>query len=653
MTEDTATTKRPVLSLAGRLIGMSVLVILGVSVLLWYPFIIHLRNEELKKNVAFAESQMDAVKRALHYGMLTNHRDSIRQTVESLGSPDNVLWIKILDAHGNLRYSSSKSGAGAILLESVSSGSEKSRLIRLAGGRRAVVSSEPIFTSPSCYTAKCHVHAEEQGILGRVEFAISLHPADAAIRSQGYTIAAFGFVFVAALSVSLYFIVRHFVLKPVAFLTEGIQKVASGEIAHSITVDSGDEFGILAANFNAMTRRLQERNSAITEEIDHYRASLLHAQKMEAIGTLSAGVAHDFNNILTGIIGYAELAAEEISEPAAKEYLERVLELTMKATSFTRQILLIGRKLPPTRQPVDMNYLIGDSMKMLRRMVEESIEIRLSLKPGLRSVDGDPSQITQVLMNLVVNARDAIGKDGLIEIRTGEAVVDEEYCRHYAYAKNGDYVTVSVKDTGEGIPEQIRDRIFEPFFSTKSSKGKGTGLGLAVTYSIVKAHGGWINLYSEVGKGAEFRVYLPVVTSDAGHAEARLDSQDLPRGTETVLLADDEEVIRGLGFSILSGLGYSVITAANGEEAVKLYREHRADISLIIMDRVMPRMDGIQAYHLLKEIDPGVRVIISSGYAADEAPGLREAGVLGFLDKPYRVADMAVMVRQAIDWKDE
>jgi signal transduction histidine kinase/CheY-like chemotaxis protein len=648
LSEDNSATRQPCLSLAGKLIIMSVLIILGVSLLFWYPSIVHMQKEELHKNINFAESQMDVIKRALYYGMLTNRRDYVGQTVNSLATTENILWIKVLDAHGVVRFSSIRSGFDVSANESPRSGNGRSRFVREVEGGRAVVMTEPILNAPSCYIASCHIHSREEKELGEIEFAFSLQSADAYIRKQGYAIGAFGVVFIIVLSIPLYLVVHHVVLAPVSRLTEGIRKVAAGDLSHAINVDSKDEFGILADNFNAMTGKLKERTNAITKELDEHRLSLLHAQKMEAIGTLSAGIAHDFNNLLKGIIGYSELALEECQAPGVKEYLGRVLELTEKATDFTRQILLIGRKLPATRQPVNMNHLIEDSMKMLRRMVEETIEIRVSPKANIRPVDGDPSQITQVVMNLVVNARDAINKGGVIEIRTGDALVDEEYCRHYVYAKPGHYVTVAVKDTGEGIPEEIRDRIFEPFFSTKT-KGKGTGLGLAVTYSIVKAHGGWINLYSEVGKGSEFRVYLPTVAAESVPDKTRLQKQELPRGTETILLADDEELIRALGSSILKGLGYNVITAVDGEDVVRIYGERRADISLVLMDRVMPKVDGIEAYRLLKGINPGVKVIISSGYAADEAGGLRESGVLGFLDKPYRVAEMAKIVRKALD----
>jgi CheY-like chemotaxis protein len=208
-----------------------------------------------------------------------------------------------------------------------------------------------------------------------------------------------------------------------------------------------------------------------------------------------------------------------------------------------------------------------------------------------------------------------------------------------------------VSDTGEGIPKEIRERIFEPFFTTKS-KGKGTGLGLAVSYSILEAHGGWITFYSEGGKGTAFTVYLPTFSmkpDTALNSRGLSQNQVLPGGTECILLVDDEQVIRRLGTSILRRLGYQVITASDGEEAVRVYRERRDEIALVIMDRVMPKIDGIEAYGLLREINPGVKVIISSGYAADEARNLTESGVLGFLDKPYRMAEIARMVRNAID----
>jgi len=645
------------LSLASKLLIASVLIIVGISVLFWLPSIVHIQKEELNKNVNFAESQMDVIQRALYYGMLTNNREFIKQTIESLASMDNILWIRITDSKGNAHFSSVRDEVSAWPDSAMGNVRDKERrtsMMKEVRGQRVFEIIQPIHNVHPCYTAKCHAHPKDQKILGRIETGYSLRSVDAYISKQKYTLAAFGFVFISVLFVPLYLIVQHFVLSPVALLKEGIQRVTAGDLSHSIEIDTKDELGMLAKSFNSMTRKLEEKSNAVTKELDEYRTSLLHAQKMEAMGTLSAGIAHDFNNILTGILGYSELALEETTHQPVKEYLQRVLELTQNATEFTKQILFIGRKLPPTSQPLDITQVVADSMRVLRRMVEENIEIRLIPQAGLHTVNADQAQISQVLMNLVVNARDAMPKGGVIEIRTGESHVDEEYCAHYAYAAQGHFVTITVSDTGDGISEEIRTRIFEPFFTTKL-KGKGTGLGLAVSYSIVKAHGGWIHFYSEEGKGTAFTIYLPAFGSGPDtvvNSREVSQKQALPKGKECILLVDDEEVIRDLGESILRGLGYEVVTASNGEEALRVYKERCDEIALVIMDRVMPKIDGIESYKLLKGINPHVRVIISSGYAADEALNLKELGVLGFLDKPYRMAEMARMVRRSIDRGD-
>jgi signal transduction histidine kinase/CheY-like chemotaxis protein len=645
------------LSLASKLLIASVLIIVGISVLFWLPSIVHIQKEELNKNVNFAESQMDVIQRALYYGMLTNNREFIKQTIESLASMDNILWIRITDSKGNAHFSSVRDEVSAWPDSAMGNVRDKERrtsMMKEVRGQRVFEIIQPIHNVHPCYTAKCHAHPKDQKILGRIETGYSLRSVDAYISKQKYTLAAFGFVFISVLFVPLYLIVQHFVLSPVALLKEGIQRVTAGDLSHSIEIDTKDELGMLAKSFNSMTRKLEEKSNAVTKELDEYRTSLLHAQKMEAMGTLSAGIAHDFNNILTGILGYSELALEETTHQPVKEYLQRVLDLTQNATEFTKQILFIGRKLPPTSQPIDITQVVADSMRVLRRMVEENIEIRLIPQAGLHTVNADQAQISQVLMNLVVNARDAMPKGGVIEIRTGESHVDEEYCAHYAYAAQGHFVTITVSDTGDGISEEIRTRIFEPFFTTKL-KGKGTGLGLAVSYSIVKAHGGWIHFYSEEGKGTAFTIYLPAFgpgPDTVVNSREVSQKQALPKGKECILLVDDEEVIRDLGESILRGLGYEVVTASNGEEALRVYKERCDEIALVIMDRVMPKIDGIESYKLLKGINPHVRVIISSGYAADEALNLKELGVLGFLDKPYRMAEMARMVRRSIDRGD-
>ncbi|KAF0145371.1 MAG: putative aerobic respiration control sensor protein ArcB [Nitrospirae bacterium] len=238
---------------------------------------------------------------------------------------------------------------------------------------------------------------------------------------------------------------------------------------------------------------------------------LIQSQKMEAIGTLAGGVAHDFNNILTGILSYVQLAEMKTSEPYVKKALKQIFNLSQKASDLIKQILLMGRKFPPVFTVINLNSFIEDSLTTFQRIIEDNIEIKLSISKEFPYVKADPAQINQALMNLTVNARDALlEKGGTIKIKTDVFEPDEEYCQQFPYAKRGRYAVISVADSGHGIPEEIKDRIFEPFFTTKAV-GKGTGLGLSVTYSVVKNHGGWINFYSESEKGTEFLMYLPAI----------------------------------------------------------------------------------------------------------------------------------------------
>jgi signal transduction histidine kinase/ActR/RegA family two-component response regulator len=445
--------------------------------------------------------------------------------------------------------------------------------------------------------------------------------------------------------------VRHHLIRPIKILRTGAIEIGNGNFNVKVDVKNNDEIGVLANEFNKMASDLKKLYEDLKNEEAEKRnlqAQLFQSQKIEAIGTLTAGIAHDFNNMLTGIIGFSELAQVQASGQV-KERIDKVLEISDRAANLVRQILLVGRKILPEQRPVDINKLIEDSISMFRRILEENIEIKVFPQTNLPIVEADPSQITQVLMNLVVNARDSMPDGGTITIKTEGLYIDEDYCRNYSWAKSGNYVTISVMDAGEGIPDKIRDRIFEPFFTTKEV-GKGTGLGLAVTYSIIKNHGGWINFYSEVGKGTEFRVYLPVADINTVLVEEDLlMDKPLPRGTETIFLIDDEQIILNLGESILHGLGYKVITASDGEEAVKIYRERGNEIALVILDKVMPVMSGIEAYKNLREINPAVKVILSSGHVIDNMQELRKSGFANFLNKPYRMADVAKVVRKTID----
>lgn len=443
--------------------------------------------------------------------------------------------------------------------------------------------------------------------------------------------------------------VKGNLVKPMRILRKGAVEIGKGNFGYNVDVKNKDEIGVLAKEFNKMShdlKRLYENLKNEEEEKRKLEAQLFQSQKMEAIGTLTAGIAHDFKNMLTGIIGFSEIAREEASG-TVKEKIDKVLKISAQAVELTKQILIIGRKILPEQKAININKLIEGSINMFNPLLGDKTKIVVLHQTDLPVVEADPSQITQVLMNLMVNARDSMPDGGVIKIKTEGLYVDEEYCRHYSWAKTGNYVSISVLDNGNGIPDKIRDRIFEPFFTTKDV-GKGTGLGLAVTYSIVKNHGGWINFYSETGKGTEFRVYLPAIDIAVTEEGSSLE-EILPKGTETVLLVDDEQMMRSVGESILQNLGYRVITVSDGEEALTIYRERANEISLVILDKVMPEMGGIEIYRLLKEINPQIKVILSSGHVIDEKENFKELGISAFLDKPFRMSEMAKLVRNTID----
>ncbi|MGO9566222.1 MAG: PAS domain S-box protein [Desulfomonilaceae bacterium] len=386
----------------------------------------------------------------------------------------------------------------------------------------------------------------------------------------------------------------------------------------------------------------------VSQEVGLQR-QLLQAQKMEAIGTLAGGIAHDFNNILQVALGYSELllTGKSGKDPDYDD-LQKINQAARSGADLVRNLLTFSRKVEPKPVPMDLNNQVRNVEKLLHRTIPRMIDIRLELADDLDRVNADPGQIEQIIMNLAVNARDAMGERGSLTIRTEDVILDEEYCRMNAEARPGDHVMLSVSDTGHGMDRETLQHIFEPFYTTKEL-GRGTGLGLAMVYGIVKQHGGHLTCYSEVGKGTTFRVYLPAILAkpeDVAESEAEMPAF----GTETLLLVDDEDVLRVLGERILTKRGYTVLIAANGEEALALYKEKKEQISLVILDLIMPTMGGKDCLQNLLKIDPAVKVLIVSGHAADKT--MRECvslGAKGFVSKPFRMKDLLRQVRKTLD----
>jgi two-component system, cell cycle sensor histidine kinase and response regulator CckA len=378
-------------------------------------------------------------------------------------------------------------------------------------------------------------------------------------------------------------------------------------------------------------------------------AKLRHSQKMEAIGQLAGGVAHDFNNILTVIQGHASLLKGEAvcEDQTARDSVEQIAEAAERAASLTRQLLAFSRK--NVMQPVDLdvNEVVAAMIRMLHRILGEDIALHVELSPAPVYVHGDRSMMDQIILNLAVNARDAMPGGGSLTVRTSEEPING--ARETTESSAGRFARLSVIDTGEGIEPAHLTRVFEPFFTTKEVN-QGTGLGLATVYGIVKQHGGWINVSSEVGKGTTFDAYLPIVdTPVASGIEA--SSQAVTGGAETILLVEDEAPVRRLTRVVLERNGYVVVEATNGHAALAAWDEHKERIDLVLTDMVMPDgMSGLQVAHRILEDCPRMRVIVTSGYSVEVfGKELSQDDRISFLPKPYRLQQLLRTVRTSID----
>ncbi|GAB6094831.1 hypothetical protein JCM14469_10830 [Desulfatiferula olefinivorans] len=407
--------------------------------------------------------------------------------------------------------------------------------------------------------------------------------------------------------------------------------------------EDGAPFGRVYVCRDVTPRKLAEKERVRLQE------QLVQSQKMESIGKLAGGVAHDFNNMLSVIIGNAEMALEDLA-PTDPFYtvLSSILNAGERSANLTRQLLAFARKQTIDPKILDLNDIVGSMLKMLQRLIGEGIRLVWSPEKGLWPVNADPSQIDQILANLVVNARDAVDDTGRITIETANVVYDEAYCKDRVECLPGDYVLLAVSDNGTGINRDILVRIFEPFFTTKPS-GEGTGLGLSTVYGIVKQNGGFVNVYSEPGKGTTFKIYLPRCLS--GESFLSQEGEDrIIGGSETVLVVEDEAVVLNLTRNMLERLGYTVLAAARVEEALTLAADHKGNIDLLLTDVVMPQMNGKELARRIETLRPGVKSLYMSGYTANVIAhhGILDKGVR-FIAKPFSLRDLAARLREALD----
>jgi PAS domain S-box-containing protein len=377
---------------------------------------------------------------------------------------------------------------------------------------------------------------------------------------------------------------------------------------------------------------------------------LRQSQKMEAVGQLAGGVAHDFNNILQAIHGYTELAMDRsMADSSVRHHLEQVMQATERAASLVRQLLAFSRRERLKPECLDLDEVILGTLKMLGRVLGEHIDLDVRPRGGTKLINADRGQVEQILMNLCVNARDAMPDGGTIAVATEEVTFDEEFVEHHPWAAVGSFAVLSVSDTGSGIPEEIRERIFEPFFTTKEV-GQGTGLGLATVYAITKRHDGLIDVVSDPKGGTKFRIHLPVGQGRTA-ADAVGAAQPWPvGGNETILLAEDDRLVREWVLRVLGAAGYRVVVASDGEEALELFLRHKDEVDLALLDVLMPRRTGREVSRTINGHRPDLPVVFTTGYSDDVLSAEQyQTGPLQILQKPYDAREILLKIREVLD----
>jgi signal transduction histidine kinase/CheY-like chemotaxis protein len=396
----------------------------------------------------------------------------------------------------------------------------------------------------------------------------------------------------------------------------------------------------------SVLRDITERKK-VDEEKRRLQQQLFQSQKLEALGTLAGGIAHDFNNLLASILGYASLAKADLPEgDPVYQHVAIIETASLRASELTQQLLAFAKGGKYTPQANDVNAIVREVATLLSRTIEKNITIELQCENNLGPALCDAGQVQQAILNICINGRDAMPGGGTLTIKTENVHLDVKDVQFYIDVSPGEYVLISVSDTGIGMDRETREHIFDPFFTTKS---KGTGLGLSLVYGIIKKHDGFIQVQSRPGQGSKFLVYLPACHRMDRCAEKK-DLSPLRRGSELLLVVDDDPMITDLAREILRRHGYAVLTASGGDEAIGLYQQRSKDIAAVVLDMVMPGMDGRAVFRRLREINPSVKVIASSGYSHDrDADDLLQQGAEGFVQKPYRVAELVKAVGDVIE----
>jgi signal transduction histidine kinase/ActR/RegA family two-component response regulator len=467
--------------------------------------------------------------------------------------------------------------------------------------------------------------------------------ADAYLQRLNHLLLGLGFMAIIA-GAALIFLISDTVTRPLESLLKGVHALARGDRDYPLEASGHDELSELTRAFDGM-RDILKRNDTQREQLE---GQLRQAQKMEALGRMAGGVAHDFNNLLTVIRGHSDLLLDRLQpEDPLYRSSQQIRKTSDRAASLTRQMLAFSRMQVLQPKVLDLNELIADMGKLLRRLVREDIEFSLRLGDSLGRIKADPSQLEQVLLNLTVNASDAMPLGGKLTIETQNLFVDLKNAHLHASVERGDYVLISVSDTGHGMDAATKARIFEPFFTTKEP-GKGTGLGLATVYGIVKQSGGFISVDSTPGSGARFKVYLPQTFEQPEAAPHLPEVHENVVSRKTVLVVEDEREVRELACEFLKAAGYSVLTAEDGLEALEIAQRFGKSVNVVLADVVMPKMRGPALAKRLKTLVPHVKIVYMTGYLEQSAPGDDFLQDAFFLQKPFSRETIVTQIGDAL-----
>jgi len=513
----------------------------------------------------------------------------------------------------------------------------------------------PVISEATYFTESSMLFQEEAprkkgAIIGFIRITLDKERLNRKIKDLLYNSIVLGVIFF-FMGVVVTFFVAHEITRPLKKLTEGVKAIGKGRAVEKVAVETEDEIGKLAKAFNDMSEALKKRES----EKKQLQKQLSHAQKMEAIGTLAGGIAHDFNNILTAIIGHASLLQMEITKNSPlREGVDNILDAAQRAANLTKSLLAFSRKQNITFNPVNLNKIIKSTKKILLRLIDDNIEFKVTLAKEDLIVLADAGQIDHILFNFATNARDAMPDGGVLTITTESVNLEEKYISDDQ--KNKDerasrYALIRVEDTGMGMDNKTLERIFDPFFTTKEV-GKGTGLGLSMVYGVIKQHNGYIDVSSQPGKGTQFRIYLPIIEGNMEAKKAK--SSLLPKGgTETLLIAEDDETVKRLSEDLFRRYGYKVIEAINGEDAVKKFKKNMEKIQFLLFDVIMPKMNGKEAYEEIKKIRPDIKALFISGYDHNmiNRTGIFNGGGVDFISKPISPQMLLIKVRELLDKK--